>query len=152
MATFRTLLWWFLTIGLYAAWKEFYLTELMRINYKIWSYKGWTQSLKKFISLRRRLLYNAPHLNSHRTKRNNINLRLCGKNGTFSKLYLRIIFFLQMQWRNNRYKSGFPCHIYRDVESVTDAFEGETTKRWTIKFPYIPKLSPFYCLTEAVYY
>ena len=34
-----------------------------------------------------------------------------------------------MQWRNNRYKSGFPCHIYQDVESVTDAFKGETTQR-----------------------
>ena len=33
-----------------------------------------------------------------------------------------------MQWRNNRYKSGFPCHIYQDVESVTDAFKGETAQ------------------------
>ena len=107
MATFRTLLWWFLTIGLYAAWKEFYLTELMRINYKIWNHKGWTQSLKKFISLRRRLLYNAPHLNSHRTKRNNINLRLCGKNGTFSKLYLRIFFFCKCSGEITDINLGF---------------------------------------------
>lgn len=65
-------------------------------------------------------MYNASYLISHRT---------LWKERYLFKVIFKNNFFCKCSEEKNRYKSWSPCHIYQDVESVTDAFEGETTQR-----------------------